>query len=192
MADASWEIAKVADRTRDWSSKQGGKMRSYYIGIKTDSPQPPDDKDKYDGVELAQRETTPAPTVGQKLDGYLETRTHEGRRYLKFKKAQRGAGGGGRAWKPRPDDSPLVFAQRQASIARQHSQDMAIRVLELAKGDEAEARKLLDILGIEHQAEDKPIGLIAAVQMDVDRYGRAAWDREAENGRIKTAMAEAA
>lgn len=66
-------------------------------------------------VEMNQKITTPAPTVGQRLEGEISTDKNG---YLKFKKAQQQNGGGGGRGPRDPKET--------AQITRQHSQEMAI------------------------------------------------------------------
>jgi hypothetical protein len=97
-------------KTREWASQQGGPMVSYYLGL-TDSQ-----GTNYLDIELAQKASSPAPQVGQVIEGNLD----QGPYGTKLKKAFQGPGGGGGR---SPED--------RKSIVRQHSQDMALRTVEL-------------------------------------------------------------
>lgn len=140
---ALWTIKKVADNPRKWDAKKGGKNVSYRIDIeaKDGAKQPPNDSATYNRVELVQRETTAAPTVGQELDGTVAVREYESqgekKKDLKFTKAgQQGGGGGGRGWQPRLEDDPVVYAGKQAAIAAQTSLERATEVV-VALGPDA-------------------------------------------------------
>lgn len=61
--------------------------------------------------------SSPAPTLGQRIEGELE----DGQYGKKFKPLQTGAPGG-----PRPEDP-----KRSAAIQRMHSQEMSLRAVEL-------------------------------------------------------------
>jgi hypothetical protein len=145
-----------------------------------------------------QKPETAAPKAGDELDGAIETREYEAqgekRTALKFKKTQGfggGRGGGGRAWKPRPDDSPVVYAGRQASIQRQHSQDMAMRIVELAASSNQSVDDVCSALGLpEKDGDGNKLDLIDRVSFDVNVVTRAAWQREAEHGNIAKEMAK--
>lgn len=201
---ANWIIESVGDSPRRWSGAKGGTNLSYRIKVKSDdgSKQPPRDSAEYANVELVQKESTAAPTPGQKIEGDVtirpwQTKEGEKKEDLKFEKPRGsfgGGGGGGRTWKPRPDDSPLVYAARQASIGTQHSQDMAIRVLELAFAHDQGVDELMDLLGVERsvEADGKTVvlGLVAAFQRQVNMAGANAWEVEEKRNRIADALAK--
>lgn len=100
----SYTITAVSDQVRQWASEKAGPMNSYRVTLKdtagVDTP----------NVELAQKAATPAPQVGQALDGNLDQTPYG----LKFKKAFNGAGGGGGGGRPK---SPEEQAQIAASVA---------------------------------------------------------------------------
>jgi hypothetical protein len=99
----AYTITAVSDQVRQWASEKAGPMNSYRVNL-TDSAGV-----ESHNVELAQKAATPAPTVGQSLEGNLDN-TQYG---LKFKKAfTAGAGGGG----GRPKD-PAERAAIAASVA---------------------------------------------------------------------------
>jgi hypothetical protein len=94
-------VVEAVNESWDWDGKFG-KNRSYKLHLKG-----PDGASQA-GVELAQKLDTPAPQVGQTLQGTLDTSG----RYVKFRKDQQpgGFGGGG----PRPRDP-----KESAQIVRQ-------------------------------------------------------------------------
>jgi len=197
---ALWVIESVGGSPRSWSGAKGGTNLSYKIRCKTKdgSKQPPRNSPSYADVELVQKESTPAPTAGQEIEGDVierEWKSKDGEKSgkaLKFEKPRSGfgGGGGGRAWKPRPDDSPMVYASRQASIGTQHSQDMAIRVVELAFAQDVPVEQLMEVLGVETKAKEKELGLVAAFQRQVNMAGATAWENEEKNNRIAGALAK--
>ena len=132
------------------------------------------------------KDTMPLPAPGSTLTGEIEPGPYG----PKFKKAggAGGGGGGGRPYKPRPDDAPEVFAARQASIARQHSQDMALRILELAQTSGQTSLAICEELGVRTISdEQKPIPLLEAISLDVSLAGAQAWAREREKRAIRAA-----
>lgn len=193
------EVLTVADDTRSWTNKQSSKeMLSYRVKLKAP------DGTEHARVELAQLETTAAPKAGDKLDGSITKRFYEAqgetKSDLQFKKASRGGGfgggGGGRAWKPRPDDAPVVYAAKQAQIVAQHSQNMAIRVLELAAahsetGDFSGIMADLGVpLSFERDGDTVKLGLVDAFQRHASIAAGEAWKREEEKGRVAKALAD--
>ena len=69
-----------------WDSQKGGPMISYKVNIKGD--------DGFEGpAEVNQKDTTPAPTAGQQIEGTLDKSNPKFP--PKLKKAQQGFGGGG-------------------------------------------------------------------------------------------------
>lgn len=190
-----WKVKSVGDDPRTWKNKRQDTMVSYRIVVETadGSEQPPKGQKSYSRVELVQKPETPAPKAGDQLDGDIEVRKYgenNEKEDLKFKKAQRGGGGGGRSWKPRPDDSPVVYADRQAKIAAQHSQNMALRVLELAAQTNEDPVSIMDRLGVQTEHDGKSMGLVAAFSRQVNIAGEAAWKREEDNGAIAGALAK--
>lgn len=201
--DGEYEVTRVGEETRDWQTKGDNprEMRSYRISVKLG------DKE-FKSVELGQLKTTAAPTVGQKLNGKVMEREYEyggqTKTDLKFEKARGGGGrGGGRAYKPRPEDAPTVYVAKQAQIVAQHSQNMALRVLELASsriaaspdpsGDlHGEAVNIMGELGIPMTAsvggEDTDLGLVQAFTADANRAGKRAAEIETENRTITDAL----
>lgn len=132
-------IENVHADTRDWLSKfakdkgqTDPDMRSYRLDLKDG------DGNVRQRIELAQKITTAAPQAGSKIEGTINERQYGDPPKTDYKLTKPagggggGRGGGGRAWKPRPDDAPPVWSGKQAQIVAQHSQNMALRVLELA------------------------------------------------------------
>lgn len=191
-AEQEWEIGTVHGEPRAWQSQKGGDMLSYRIDVR------PKGKDEpvFRRVELAQKKDTAAPQSGGTLDGEVTERTYgenNEKTDLKFKKAARGGGGGGGGrYKPRPDDSPKVYAARQAQIARQHSQDVAFRIVELAHAVSKPVGEVAAEVGIvlAPDGSEEPLSLVEAVHADVTRAGASAWSREADNGMIAAAVKE--
>jgi hypothetical protein len=135
---AVWVVESVDANPRSWSGAKGGTNISYRVKIKTKdgSKQPPRDSASYAGVELVQKEATPAPTAGAEIEGDVtirpwETKQGEKREDLKFEKPRGygGGGGGGRGWQPRIDDDPVVYAGKQAAIAAQTSLERATELV---------------------------------------------------------------
>lgn len=106
-------ITSVQDNPRMWQSSKGGPMLSYKINVEDDQ------KFATPFVEWARKESSPAPIVGQKIEGSLEL-TDYGH---KFKAAQSPNGFGG----SRPEDP-----KKAAAIGRMHDQDMSLRTVEIA------------------------------------------------------------
>jgi hypothetical protein len=103
---------KAVTGNKPWAG-QHGPMMSYYLTLVDGEGQ------ETANVDLAQKPTSPAPQPGQTLEGNID----QGSYGPKFKKAfTQSFGGGGRGKSP----------EEQASIVRQHSQEMALRALEIA------------------------------------------------------------
>jgi hypothetical protein len=113
----AYEVVDVKPDPRQWENKHNNQpMLSWRIDIRDASGT------VHQNVELAQRASSPAPTVGQALEGNLDN-TQYG---LKFKKAfAPGAGGGGGGYKGK---SP----SEQASIAASVALDKALIAVEQA------------------------------------------------------------
>lgn len=199
LASGEFEVTAVADNPREWQGSKGGKMLSYRLTLKQGA-------NSQDRVELAQKESTPAPKVGDKLTGDLTKRYYEAKGQIKsdfkFQKERTGPGGGGRAWKPRPDDAPVVYAAKQAQIVAQHSQNMALRILELAHtrlalvhpdgdGDlSGEAIALMETLGVElKDGDDNELGLVDAFARHASLAAADAWKREEDKQNVAKALA---
>lgn len=192
---ALWKVKSVGDNPRTWTNKHKKEMVSYRIAVETadGSEQPPKGQKSYSKVELVQVPATAAPKPGDQLDGSIEVRKYgenNEKEDLKFTKTQQGRGGGGRSYKPRPDDAPPVYAERQAKIAAQHSQDMALRVLELAAQTNDDPVSIMERLGVETEHDGKTLGLVAAFSRQVNMAGAGAWNSEEEHGRIAGALAK--
>lgn len=104
----SWTIKAINSGPREWTSKAGHVNLSYRVDLVNDA-----DGRLEGDVELTQKKTTPAPQVGQTLEGDVETGGQYG---AKFKKAQGGGarqgGGGGR---PR-DPAERASIERQVAF----------------------------------------------------------------------------
>ena len=109
----TYTVTDVSPNVRDWSSQQGGPMKEYRVHLN-------DGSQDHMNVEWSRKQSSPAPVKGQQIEGTLEDRGSHG---LKLKVAP-SFGGGGFA---RPEDP-----KRAARILRQHSQDMALRTIEVA------------------------------------------------------------
>lgn len=96
---------KAVNRQKPWKSKRGDDMVSYYCVFANEKG---DEKE----LELAQKVSTAAPTVGQKIEGTVEQGTYG----PKLKK-EYGGGGGGFRGGPRPDDPATRDSiERQVAI----------------------------------------------------------------------------
>jgi hypothetical protein len=114
----AYEVVDVKPDPRQWENKHNNQpMLSWRIDIRDAAGT------VHQNVELAQRASSPAPTVGQALDGNLDN-TQYG---LKFKKAfaAGASGGGGGGYKGK---SP----SEQASIAASVALDKALIAVEQA------------------------------------------------------------
>lgn len=189
-------VSKVHDEVRDWTGK-GGAMKSYRIDLADEAGQTVGER-----IELPQKATTAVPSVGDLLEGDIEQREYEAggekRTDHKFKKASAygggGGGGGGRKYTPRPDDAPEVYASRQAMIARQHSQDVGMRILELAQSSGDDVATIMDRLGINYAKDEQTLSVLDAVARDVNLAGFRAWTLETgeERDSVKAALARIA
>lgn len=112
---ATYTITAVSPNVRDWTASQGGAMKEYRVHLR-------DGQDKLvQNVEWSRKASSPAPTVGQQIEGELQDKGQYG---FKLKVAPGGRGGG---YGPRPEDP-----KRAATITRQHSQGMALQYFALA------------------------------------------------------------
>jgi hypothetical protein len=106
----SYTIESIDER-REWEGNYGP-MVSYKVTLAGSGK-----------AEIAQKPTTPAPTVGQTIEGTLEPSKNPAFP-PKLKKAQQAfGGGGGRPAGRSPEES--------RTIVRQHSQHMALKLLAL-------------------------------------------------------------
>lgn len=105
MIAAGTHTITVVSQPREWESKYG-QMKSYTVKVEGDEGT----------YELSRKATSPAPTVGQRIDVAEVQPSPNGNYPPKLKLAQANrSGGGGRS----PEES--------ARIMRQHSQEMALR-----------------------------------------------------------------
>lgn len=114
---ATYTVKSVSDEVRSWQGKKGGPMLSYKILV--EGPDAPTGQ-----VELAQKKDTPAPTVGQVIEGTIENTDYG----PKLKKEYGGGGGGGKYFKPK-DPAEIRGMQRS------HAQEMALRYLAITGFD---------------------------------------------------------
>jgi hypothetical protein len=105
-----YEIAAVGNTVRDWESTKGGPMKSYRVELKDAA------NILTSNVEWARKATSPPPTIGQKVDGTIDTSGEYGPKF-KSTPSSGFSGGGG----PRPRDP-----KESAQIIQQHSQRMAL------------------------------------------------------------------
>lgn len=97
---------KAINRQKPWKSKRGDDMVSYYCVLHNE-------EGKGGEVEISQKVSTAAPTVGQKLEGTVE----KGNYGLKFKKEYGGGGGYGGGRKSNPEDRRSIERQVAAKCA---------------------------------------------------------------------------
>ena len=125
---ATFTVTAVDTKVRDWQSEHGT-MRAYKIKLK-------DAAGTEQVAEWSRKLSSPAPEAGQTVEGEIV----QGQYGARFKKTQ-SAGGLG----PRPEDP-----KRAARILRQHSQDMAMRVISIAyttaQLEAMEPRDLFDLI----------------------------------------------
>jgi hypothetical protein len=106
--------------TQDWVHPEGGQMIDYILAL----------RDVALPVEIAQKPTSPPPTVGQQID--LDLKPHpkiEGR--MRGKRVQQVPGGGAQGGGFAPG---RMDPERERRIVRQHSQEMALHYFAL-KGE---------------------------------------------------------
>lgn len=108
----AFEITLVSDKIRPWDSTKGGPMKSYRIQVKDEQG------NITDNVEWARKADSPAPAVGQKIEGTLDTSGEYG---PKFKATPTSSFGG------RGGRSP----QERAEIIQQHSHKVALEYARL-------------------------------------------------------------
>ncbi|HEX6024385.1 MAG TPA: hypothetical protein VFZ00_20520 [Solirubrobacter sp.] len=110
----AYEIVQVGENPRTWHATQGGEMRAYRLTLRNA------DGREMQNVEWSRKVTSPAPTVGQKVEGTVDTSGSHG---PKFKMAPTSSySGGGKTRDP---------AERKA-IAMQASQKVAVDAARLA------------------------------------------------------------
>lgn len=112
----AYTITAVAPNPRDWNSTQGGPMKGYRVTMRDAQGQ------EMQNVEWSRKVTSAAPTVGQQVEGTIDTSGQYG---PKFKAAQQGGGFGGGGFRPRDP------AERK-SIEMMHAQKCAVDALRLA------------------------------------------------------------
>jgi hypothetical protein len=133
---STYTVKSVGAEPREWTSSHGGTFLSYKVDFTTEDGQ------LEGGVEWNKKPESRAPSVGEQVVGHLE----EGNFGPKFKidydatkelggapsgssEARTGTGGGqGKNWQPERERDP----ERAARILRQHSQEMALRYLNIS------------------------------------------------------------
>jgi hypothetical protein len=107
----TFTVESVVGEPREWEGKYG-KNLSYRLSLAG-----------HDGVvELSQKPETPAPKVGDSIEGELVPSSGDFPPKLRRAKPQGGFNGGGGGMSP----------EREKRIVRQHSQSMGIETLKLA------------------------------------------------------------
>lgn len=122
---AQYTIKAIHGQPKPWESTKGGPMLSYRVDL-ADSSGTVAQK-----VELAQKKDTPAPSVGDTIDGEITTRTYGDppREDLRFKKEYGGGGGGRGGGRKYLEDDPAIYAAKQAAIAAQTSIERATELV---------------------------------------------------------------
>lgn len=105
---STFTIDSVQDYPREWNSTKGGPMLSYKINVTDEAGA------KTLAVEWARKKDSPAPVVGQTLDGAIEPTDYG----PKFKAAQGsfGGGGGGRQRDPKETAAIQRMAAHKAAV----------------------------------------------------------------------------
>lgn len=107
----AYTVTEVQPNPKPWRSSRGDDMLGYRLTLQNGT-------ETVTNCELSQKASTPAPTVGQELDGTIDREAQYG---PKFKKAYAGGPGGG----GRPRDP-----KETAAIQRQHSQKVAAMIVQ--------------------------------------------------------------
>jgi hypothetical protein len=110
----AYTITAVNDQVRDWQSQQGGPMKGYRVTLRNA------DGREMANVEWSRKANSPAPQVGQTVDGTVDTSGQYG---PKFKAAMAGGGGGGFSRSKSPEE--------RRSIAMQASQKVAVEIVRM-------------------------------------------------------------
>lgn len=115
----NYTIREVIGQPNAWNSTKGGPMLSYSLDVTGD--------DGFTGqVELNQKQTTAAPTVGQVIDGTLD---RSNPKYApKLKKTPPQGGGGPRSGAGRPRD-PAERESIERSVAYKGAVDLVAAML---------------------------------------------------------------
>lgn len=123
---AKYKINDVSEHTNDWESKNG-QFRTYLVRFEGDEEQVQINRKKYNGMVKY------VPAVGDELEGSIEI-TDKGK---KFKQDYSGGNAGHAARQSKKDGpSDEYWASKDKRISRQHSQEMALRLLIANKKDE--------------------------------------------------------
>jgi hypothetical protein len=115
LVASNYTITDVDPRTREWEYPKGSGNFNLSYKVKV--------KERDQELEHSRKKGKPAPAVGEVIFGVIEE--SKGDFPDKLKKVQQGGGG---SWSPSKRDPAEVKA-----IQRQHSQEMALRSLELAQ-----------------------------------------------------------
>lgn len=111
---STYTVVMVAPNPRQWESKHGAQMVSYRMTLKNHQGR------EMGNVEWSRKADSPAPTIGQRLDGTVEIREQYGPKFTPEPTMKTGGG-----WRSKP-------AEERRSIAMQHAQKCAVSILELA------------------------------------------------------------
>jgi hypothetical protein len=106
-----YKILQVGTRS-EWEGKGGGKFYDYSLHVM-------DEQKGEHEVFVTQKPETDAPEAGEVLEGHLEDHFKGKKLKKEYQGGDSGGGGGGGRREPDPE--------RQRSIVRQHSQEMALR-----------------------------------------------------------------
>lgn len=122
-----YTITEVADQTNDWENNYG-KYRSYMVRFEGVDAQ----------VEISRKKQQDGtiknpPAVGQKLQGMITTKENG---IQKFKQDYGSGGSSGGVSGKSDGPSPEYWASKDKRISRQHSQEMALRLLIANKRDD--------------------------------------------------------
>jgi hypothetical protein len=125
---SAYTVKRVADSPREWSSKQGGTFLSYTVDLEGEGGK------VEAGVEWNRKPESRAPEVGDRIAGTIEPGKFSERFKMDYEATKELSGGGstgssGGADYGRRGGGGGKSPDQQASIVRQHSQEMAIRVL---------------------------------------------------------------
>lgn len=107
---ATYEITAVAPKARDWDSSKGGPMKAYRVTLRNSEGR------EMQNVEWSRKATSPAPAVGEKVDGTVDTSGQYGPKFTAERKMTFSGGGGG-VGRPR-DPAERHSIEMQSSLTR--------------------------------------------------------------------------
>jgi hypothetical protein len=178
-----YEVKKVGDEPREWSSSHGGTFLSYTVDLQEEAGP------VAIGVEWTKKPESKPPTVGERVAGHLE----DGRYGDKFKidyeatkelggsrtsvEASTGTAGSRNAGKGNWQSEQERDPERSARILRQHSQSAALQWAQMLP-DEGKSLTLATIFQFA-DAFDQDV--IQAGQAAVQAQGSAPPDNERRN-----------